>query len=406
MSIIGIFAILLLAYLLSGNRKKINLRIVGSAFLLQFGIAAFVLYTSIGKTMLGGMSNSVQTVIDFSNAGIEFLFGGLTSESIGFVFAVKVLPVIIFITALVSIMYYLNVMQFLVRWLGSSLRWVLGVSRIESLVAAASIFLDQTQSSLVVKPYLKKLDKVQFFTIMCSGLASVSGAVLAGYASLGVNLEYLIAAAFMAAPGGLLMAKMIMPGESSGEIILDKEEASLFGNQSKPANVVEAAANGAIEGLKLAATIGGMLVAFVAIIALFNGILSGIGGLFGFPSLSLDWLLGNLFSPLMVLLGIPWDESAVAGNLIGQKLILNEFIAFVSLAELQDSLSAHTNAVVTFALCGFANFASLAILLGGLGSIVPERKSEIAQVGFKVIAAGTLSNLMSAAMASTLLLLG
>lgn len=412
MAILGILFLLVIALLFSDNRTKINIRIVVSALFLQFAIAAFVLFVPAGQSFLLGMSSAVQSVIDYSNEGISFLFGGLASDSIGFIFAIKVLPVIVFVSAISAVLYHLYVMQFVVKVFGGILHRLLGVSRVESLVAVANIFLDQTQSSLVVKPYISKLSGSEFFTVMCSGLASISGAVLVGYASLGVNLEYLIAASFMAAPGGLLMAKIIMPSPEVAEV--NSEPQGIEGKQSdellydeapRAQNVIEAAANGAVEGLKLAAAIGAMLLAFVAIIAMLNGLIGYLGQMLGLPHLSLDWLLGAIFSPLMYLLGIPWSEASISGNLIGQKLVLNEFVAFANLIELQteNALSAHSEAVVTFALCGFANLGSLAILLGGLGSIVPERKPEIAQLAYKVIIAGSLSNLMSAAIVSLLL---
>ncbi len=399
--VIGIIVLLMIAIGLSTNPRAINPRVVISALVLQIGLGAFVLYLPWGQAILATLSGYVQAVIDYSNTGISFLFGDLASDKLGFVFAVRVLPVIIFISAITSVLYHLNIMQWIVYWFGKGLSYLLGVSRVESLVAITNIFLDQTQSSLVVKPYVNKLTKAQFFTVMCSGLASISGAVLAGYASLGVNLNYLIAASFMAAPGGLLMAKLLMPSEDAAS----NNEEIFISHKSKASNVVEAAANGAAEGLKLAANIGAMLLAFVAIIAMLNALFGGVGQLIGLPSLSLDLILGYAFSPLMYLLGVPWQEAELAGNLIGQKIILNEFVAFANFIELQtgQALSPHSEAVVTFALCGFANLGSLAILLGGLGSIVPERKSEIAQMGYRVILAGTLSNLMSAAIASILL---
>ena len=400
-SAIGIVVLLGLAVLLSDDRKHINLRVVGAAFALQAGLAAFVLYVPFGKSVLSSISDGVQVVINYSKVGTEFVFGGLaTSTNLGFIFAVQVLPVIIFIGALTAVLYHLHIMQWIVRILGGILRTIVGTARVESLNAAANIFLGQTEAPLVIRPYVAKVSDNQLFTIMVSGLASVSGAILAGYASLGVNIEYLIAASFMSAPGGLLMAKIIRPdiGKPKEEEIhlvehIDEEE-------ERPANVIDAAAMGASEGLRLAANIGAMLIAFVALIALLNGMVSGIGSLFGHGDITMNSILGHLFAPLMFVVGVPWHEAATAGDLIGQKLVLNEFVAFVGLEQVKDSLSEHSQMVVTFALCGFANLSSLGILLGGIGGLAPNRRGDIARMGLKAIAAGSLSNLMSAALAS------
>ncbi len=406
-TIIGIVVLLGLAVALSDNRRKINLRVVGAAFALQASIAVFVLYIPFGKGVLTSISNGVQVVIDFSKVGINFVFGGLaTTPSLGFVFAVQVLPVIIFIGSLTAVLYHLHIMQWVVKIFGGALRFVIGTTRVESLCASANIFLGQTEAPLVIRPYISRLTDNQLFTVMVSGLASVSGAILAGYALLGVNIEYLIAASFMAAPGGLLMAKIIRPDVEP----LPEEHVELTDttedDEDRPANVIDAAALGAAEGLRLAANIGAMLIAFVALIALLNGLVGGVAGLFGFDGITMNSILGWIFSPLMYLLGIPWEEAMAAGDLIGQKLVLNEFVAYASLAQVQENLSPHTVMVVTFALCGFANLSSLGILLGGLGGLAPERRGDISRMGMKAIAAGSLSNLMSAALASMLVTVG
>ena len=400
-SVVGIVVLLGLAVLLSENRKGIRLRVVGAAFALQAGIAAFVLYTPFGKSVLASISDGVQVVINYSKVGTEFVFGGLaTSTNMGFIFAVQVLPVIIFIGALTAVLYHLHIMQWVVRILGGTLRFLVGSAPVESLNAAANIFLGQTEAPLVIRPYVARVSNNQLFTIMVSGLASVSGAILAGYASLGVNIQYLIAASFMSAPGGLLMAKIIRPDPAK----LPDEHIELTDTTEdevdRPANVIDAAALGASEGLRLAANIGAMLIAFVALIALLNGMVSGIGGLFGHGDITMNSILGHLFAPLMYVVGVPWHEAATAGDLIGQKLVLNEFVAFVGLEQVKESLSEHSQMVVTFALCGFANLSSLGILLGGIGGIAPNRRGDIARMGLKAIAAGSLSNLMSAALAS------
>jgi len=401
--LLGVAVILLIAYAFSNRKKDINLRVVGAAFGLQLFFAVFVLYIPFGITVLGGLAEGVSAVLGFSKAGTDFIFGGFTSDSFGFVFLIQVLPVIIFVSALMSVLYYLRIMPLLVKLFGGAVSKIIGTTPVESLCAAANIFFDQSQSPLVVRPYIDRMSDTQFFTVMVCGLSSISGAILGGYASMGISLDFLIAAAFMAAPGGLLMAKIMMPDDPTAERN-DEIDLSSVDNMGDPAvNVVEAAANGALDGVKLASAIGGTLLAFVALIALMNGIVGGVGEIFGISGLSMDSILGTIFAPFMYLLGIPWEEAATAGNMVGQKLILNEFVAFANLAEIQSTLSDHTVSVVTFALCGFANFSALAILLGGLGSIAPSKKHLIASFGLRAVAAGTLSNLMSAALASILI---
>jgi len=404
-SIVGILVLLGLAFLLSGDKKAINLRVVSSAFVLQLAIAAFVLVVPVGKDILQSMSNGVNQVINYSNVGIDFLFGSLADmDNLGFIFVVKVLPIIIFASALMSVLYHLHIMQWVVKIFGGALHKIIGTKRVESLCAAANIFLGQTEAPLVVRPYLGKISDAQFFTVMVSGLASISGTILAGYAALGVSMDYLIAASFMAAPGGLLMAKIIMPDPEPATAESQVLDVDSFDDEHKPANVIEAAANGAADGLKLAANIGAMLLAFVALIAMLNGMIGGIGGWFGYGDLTFNLILGKIFAPLMYVLGIPWAEADIAGNLIGTKLILNDFVGYVELAKLPDgALSPHSVMVVTFALCGFANLSSIAILMGGFGVLVPERRHLIARWGLKAVAAGSLSNLMSAALAGLLI---
>lgn len=363
-ALLGIFTLITIAILCSENRRAINLRITGSAFALQAALAVVVLHIPVGKTLLQKLSGGVQNIIDYTNDGILFLFGPQLGGEMGFIFAFRVLPIIIFVSALMAVLYHLHIMQWMVKIFGGALRIIVGTSRIESLCAAANIFFGQTEAPLAIRPYLGKLTRAQFFSVMAVGLASISGAILVGYASLGIGLDYLIAAAFMAAPGGLLMSKLLVPDEADSfedEEVLDVVS---FEGEQRPVNVIEAAADGAIVGIKLAAIIGGMLLAFVSLISMLNGILAASGELVGLKELSLELILGTVFSPLMFLLGIPWDEAALAGNLVGQKLILNEFIAFVQMIKIQDQLSQHTQAVVTFALCGFANLNALAMLLG------------------------------------------
>lgn len=399
--LLGILAVLGIAFLLSGNRKAINLRIVGAAFALQVAIAVFVIYSSPGKVVIEKMSGAVQNVMEYSNAGIDFMFGGLSTEASLWSFAVHVLPIIIFFSALMSVLYHLKIMQIIVRVLGGGLRWIIGTKAVESLNAAANVFIGQTESPLVVRPYLKGLTEPQLFAIMVSGVASVAGTVLLAYVQMGAELKYLLAASFMAAPGGLLMAKIIMPDE---QVESDEaDDAHLKMDDSPHVNVILAAAVGARDGLMLAVNIGAMLIAFIALIALFNGIIGGLASLVGIEGLTLQKMLGWLFSPIMYLLSVPWAEAQAAGSLFGEKLILNEFVAYSHLNDYLAGMSERTRAVVTFSLCGFANLSSIAILLGGLGGLIPEKKELIAKFGLKAVAAGSLSNLMSAALAGLLL---
>ena len=401
--LLGIVVILGIAYLLSANRKAINLRIVAAAFALQAVIAVLVIYSDVGKSAIEKLSFGVQNVMNYSRAGSEFLFGGLAVQGGHplFSFAIGVLPIIIFFSALMSVLYHLKIMQLIVKTVGGALRWIIGTKAVESLNAAANIFIGQTESPLVVRPYLKGLTEPQLFAVMVSGVASVAGTVLLAYVQMGAELKYLLAASFMAAPGGLLMAKIIMPDEKAESVKEDDEHLKM--EDSPHVNVILAAAVGARDGLMLAVNIGAMLIAFIALIALFNGIVGGVAGLAGIEDLTLQKILGWIFSPIMYVLSVPWAEAQAAGSLFGEKLILNEFVAYSHLHEYLAGMSERTHAVVTFSLCGFANLSSIAILLGGLGSLVPEKKELIAKFGLKAVAAGSLSNLMSAALAGLLL---
>ncbi len=399
--LVGIATILTIAVLLSSNRKAINFRIVGAAFAFQVVIATLVLYTDGGSVVLEKMSVGAMAVIGFSRAGIEMVFGPLASEELlgSISFAVHVLPIIIFFSALMSVLYYLRIMQWIVKIFGTLLHKIIGTGPIESMNAAANVFVGQTESPLVVRPYLMGLTEPQFYAVMVSGVASVAGTVLAAYASFGADMKFLLAASFMAAPGGLLMAKILMPDDPAD---LSGRTEDFKIEKSDHENIFLAAATGATDGLKLAVNIGAMLIAFVALIALFNGVIGGVSGWFGLD-LTLEKILGFIFAPLMYLLSIPWAEAPAAGSLFGEKLILNEFVAFYHMTDVLAEASDRTRAIVTFSLCGFANLSSIAILLGGLGVLVPERRQLIARFGLRAVAAGSLSNLMSAALAGMLL---
>jgi CNT family concentrative nucleoside transporter len=399
--ILGIIVILGIAVAFSGNRKAINLRVVGAAFALQAVIAAFVLYFEAGQAAIRGLSTGVLAVINYSRAGIDMVFGPLAdTDVIGFSFAINVLPIIIFFAALMSVMYHLRIMEWVVKLVGGALHRIIGTGAIESMNAAANIFVGQTEAPLVVRPYLKNLTEAQFFAVMVSGLASIAGTVLAGYVLMGAELKYLLAAAFMAAPGGLLMAKLIMPDT---EAVPAGGHEKLVMERSHHKNVILAAASGTTDGLRLAANIGAMLVAFVALIALFNGLVGWAFSIVGIDGITLQLILGKIFQPLMYLLSVPWDEAEAVGALFGEKLILNEFVAFSHLNDYLAGASPRAIAIATFSLCGFANLSSIAILLGGLGVLVPEKRELIGRFGMKCVLAASLSNLMSAALAGLLL---
>ncbi|MEZ9508661.1 NupC/NupG family nucleoside CNT transporter [Vibrio cyclitrophicus] len=395
-SLLEIITILVAAWLLSTDRKNIPLRTVSLAFLLQVTFALLVLYVPMGKEVLNAATGAVSSLINYGQEGINFLFGGLTNN--GFVFAINVLGIIIFFSALISGLYHIGFMPKVINLIGGALQKFLGTGRAESLSATANIFVGMIEAPLVVKPYLKHMTDSQLFAVMVCGLASVAGGTLVGYASLGVDLNYLIAAAFMSAPAGLLMAKILVPGNA------DEAQENIESDVEIPraTNVVEAMADGAMSGLRIAVAVGATLLAFISVIAMLNGLLGMAGDWFG-VNLSFELILGYVFAPVAWLIGVPWSEAVVAGSLIGNKIVVNEFVAFIQLMDVKDALSEHSQAIVTFALCGFANISTMAILIGGLGSLVPERRSFISQYGFKAICAGVLANLMSAAIAGVVL---
>ena len=403
MGLLGVIFLLGIGFAASADRKAISWRTVGGAFLLQVGLAFFVLGTGFGAKLLLSLTTGVQYVLEKGNEGIAFVFGNLAdpSQAWGFIFAFRVLPVIIFFSSLIAVLYYLRVMQVVISVVGGFLQRVLGTSRAESFSAAANIFVGQTEAPLVIRPYLSRMTRSELFAVMVGGLASVAGSILAGYVAMGARMEHLLAACFMAAPGGLLFAKLMMPEVEEVDRSAMVEEGE--DEAEKPVNVIDAAALGAASGLKLALNVGAMLLAFIGLIALLNLLLGEVGSWFGDEDFSLQKLLGWVFSPVAYLLGVGVSEIQQAGSLIGQKLVINEFIAFGEFQGMREGLSLKTQGIVTFALCGFANLSSIAILLGGLGVMVPQRRQEIAKLGLKAVFAATLANLMSAALAGLFL---
>ncbi|MEP2776090.1 MAG: NupC/NupG family nucleoside CNT transporter [Luteolibacter sp.] len=396
--LLGIAVLLGVAYALCDNRKAIRWRTVGAALAIQISIGFIVFAVPAGREALLWLSNGVTNAIGAGKVGVDFLFGPLARdggdfEGANFVFALRVLPMIIFFSSLIAVLYHLKVMAIVIKVLGGGLKKLLGTSRTESLSAAANIFVGQTEAPLVVKPYISRMTSSELFAVMVGGLASVAGSILAGYVALGVDIKYLLAACFMAAPGGLLYAKMMKPETE----VPEERELGFAEGDDKPANAVDAAAVGASTGLMLALNVGAMLLAFIGLIALFNVMIGGVGGWFGHGELSLQLILGWCFAPVAWLIGMPWQDAVEGGRLIGQKLILNEFVAYVDYIGIRDELSTKASAIGAVALCGFANLSSIGILLGGLGGMAPNRRSEIAKLGFKAVVAGTFSNLTSAA---------
>ncbi|WQT48696.1 NupC/NupG family nucleoside CNT transporter [Helicobacter pylori] len=402
-SVVGMAVLFLIAWVFSSNKRAINYRTIVSAFVIQVALGALALYVPLGREMLQGLASGIQSVISYGYEGVRFLFGNLAPNAKGdqgiggFIFAINVLAIIIFFASLISLLYYLKIMPLFINLIGGALQKCLGTSKAESMSAAANIFVAHTEAPLVIKPYLKSMSDSEIFAVMCVGMASVAGPVLAGYASMGIPLPYLIAASFMSAPGGLLFAKIIYP---QNEAISSHADASA----EKHVNAIEAIANGASTGLNLALHVGAMLLAFVGMLALINGLLGVIGGVLGMEHLSLGLILGTLLKPLAFMLGIPWSQAGIAGEIIGIKIALNEFVGYMQfLPYLGDNppliLSEKTKAIITFALCGFANLSSVAMLIGGLGSLVPKKKDLIIRLALKAVLVGTLSNFMSATIA-------
>ncbi|WP_187925909.1 NupC/NupG family nucleoside CNT transporter [Helicobacter pylori] len=403
LSVVGMAVLFLIAWVFSGNKRAINYRTIVSAFVIQVALGALALYVPLGREILQGLASGIQSVIGYGYEGVRFLFGNLAPNAKGdqgiggFIFAINVLAIIIFFASLISLLYYLKIMPLVINLIGGALQKCLGTSKAESMSAAANIFVAHTEAPLVIKPYLKSMSDSEIFAVMCVGMASVAGPVLAGYASMGIPLPYLIAASFMSAPGGLLFAKIIYP---QNKTISSHADVSA----EEHVNIIEAIANGASTGLHLALHVGAMLLAFVGMLALINGLLGVVGGFLGMEHLSLGVVLGTLLKPLAFMLGIPWSQAGIAGEIIGIKIALNEFVGYMQLLPyLGDNppliLSEKTKAIITFALCGFANLSSVAMLIGGLGSLVPKKKDFIARLALKAVLVGTLSNFMSATIA-------
>ncbi|MDO5038365.1 NupC/NupG family nucleoside CNT transporter [Clostridium sp.] len=399
--LIGIIVILGIATLFSDNRKKINWRLVGIGLALQVVFALIILKIPAGRAFFDFCSKAITKLLDFTLEGSKFLFGNLMNQdTFGMIFALQVLPTIIFFSALMGILYYLGIMQFIVKIIAKGLCKLLGTSGAETLSAVGNIFLGQTEAPLLVKPFIKDMTKSELMAIMVGGMATVAGGVMAGYVAMGINAGDLLAGSIMAAPAGLILAKILVP---------ETEEPKTKGTtdvkvEQTASNVVEAAANGASEGLGLALNVAAMLLAFVALIALLNYILAAIGGLFGFPTLSFQWILGKIFSPLTFVMGIPTVDLGTAGSLLGQKVMINEFVAYSEMSKYvaAGTLQPKTVLILTYALCGFANISSVAIQIGGIGALAPDRKGLIAKLGFKALLGGALATCLTGTIAGVL----
>jgi CNT family concentrative nucleoside transporter len=406
--VLGIIAILLFCFLFSSNRRAIRIRTILIGLSLQFVFAVLVLRVSLGVKVMSVAGDAVNRLLSYSFAGSSFVFGelGAKMSKFGVVFAFQVLPIIIFIAAFFSILYYYGVMQFIIRQLARFMVQFMGASGVESLNVAASIFMGITEAPLTIRPYLPKVTRSELMTIMTSGMAHVSGAMLGAYILLGIEARHLLAAVIMTAPGTILIAKMLVP-ETERPLTAGAVKIEVSELEEPPANVLDAAAKGTTDGLYLALNVGAMLISFLAIIALLDGVLGGTHnflaahGFRWFPS-TLETVLGVLFAPVAWLIGVPWHDCLGVGNLLGTRMVTNEFVAYSMLTAQKVSLDPRSFTIATFALCGFANVGSIGIVIGGLSSLAPTRRQDLAQLGFKAMIAGTLANLMSASIVGLL----
>ncbi|MBE8215730.1 MAG: NupC/NupG family nucleoside CNT transporter [Endozoicomonadaceae bacterium] len=387
-NIIGISVIFGCAWIFSSNKRAIAWKTICLAFILQAALGAFALYVPVGQQIFEWLAKQFSHLLSFPQIGVQFLFGPLAD--MGFVFVFSVLTVLVFFAALLAILYHFGIMQWIIRVFGGGLEKLLGSSRVESLYAVTNVFLGQSESPLTIKPYIARLTESELFTIMTCGMAAVSGAILAGYVALGVDMKFLISASFMSAPGSIWISKLLMPETKISDPTIQV-------NYEKHVNLVDAIGSGAMSGMKLAMGVGAMLLAFISLIALLNSLLGGLGCCFGYEAITLQKILGYFFAPISWLLGVPWHESSIVGSLIGEKIILNEFLAYIQMGHLK--LSEYSHAVASFALCGFANISSIAIQMGLIGGLAPSRRADVARLGLRVVFAATMVNLMSAAMA-------
>ncbi|GAB3171938.1 NupC/NupG family nucleoside CNT transporter [Telluribacter humicola] len=406
--LIGVVLILGIAYALSNNRKAINFRTVGVGLGLQFGLAVFILRTETGQAVFKWLGEKVQKLLSFSDQGADFVFGTLVrsdqmrrafGEGNDYIFFFKVIPTIIFVAVLVNMLYHIGIMQRVIGVIARGVYWLMGVSGAEALSNVASTFVGQVEAQIMIKPYLKGMTNSELMASMSGSFACIAGGVMAVYISLGVPAPYLIAASLMAAPGALVISKIVYPetevSETKGAVKLEIKKTH--------ANLLDAIAAGASEGLKVGFNVIAMLIGFIALVALFDYILGLVGGWFSFPELSMNYLLGKVFSVFAWAMGVPSKDVEVAGALMGTKMVINEFVAYLDLVKVKETLDPKTLVITSFALCGFANFSSIAIQVGGIGELAPSRRSDLARLGFKALICGTLASYMSATLAGILM---
>ncbi|QST01171.1 NupC/NupG family nucleoside CNT transporter [Pontibacillus sp. ALD_SL1] len=395
----GMFTIFLIAIIFSTNRKAINWRTVAGGLAIQITFAFLVFVTTWGQNILQYMSQSVNNLIGYTTEGIEFLYGPLINhENMGMMFAFQVLPTIIFFSSLIAVLYHLGIMQKVIMLIGGLLSKVLGTTKVESINAAGNIFVGQTEAPLLIRPFISRITKSELFAVMTGGFTSIAGSTLVGYTLLGIEVEYLLAASFMAAPAALVLAKLFVPEvEPHHEVIED-----VAPEESDTTNVFDAIAGGAVTGLKLAVNIGAILLSFIALLALLNGIIGWVGNLFD-VAITLEKILGYLLAPLAFVIGVPWDEAVRSASFIGQKIVTNEFVAFSGLGEVKDELSKKAEVVTTFALTGFGSLSGIGVQIGALGGMAPDRRKDVANLGLRAVIAATLANLLSASIAGMFL---
>lgn len=396
-SLLGVVVILGLAFLLSNNRKKINYRMVAIGLVSEVVLILAILKIPVVESFFQGIGYGVNKLFQFTSEGTKFVFGNLLNagnENIGFIFAFQILPTIIFMAAVMSVLYHYGIMQRVIKFLGIGFKKVFGTSGAETMVAVANMFVGQTESPLFVKPYIEKMTKSEVFTMMTAGMGSISVGALAGYVALGIPAKHLIIASVISAPASIIISKIMIPetevAETAGSIEISSER--------EHKTVIEAFSAGTSQGLMLALNVGAMLLTFIAAIALINAVLGGIGSLVGFSSLSLSWVLGRLFSPIGWLLGLPLSEITLAGDLLGQKIVINEFMAYIKLSEVMNTLSDRSVIILTYAICGFANISSIGIQVAGIGGLAPNKKSQLGELGMRALIAGTLVTLFNAAL--------
>ncbi len=407
--VLGIAVILLLAYIFSTNRKAIRVQTIVVGLTLQFLFAVLVLRVGLGVRVMTAAGDAVDRLLSYSFAGSQFVFGelGAKASKFGIVFAFQVLPIIIFIAAFFSILYYYGVMQFIIRQLAKVMMKFMGASGVESLNVAASIFMGITEAPLTIRPFLPKVTRSELMTIMTSGMAHVSGAMLGAYILLGIEARHLLTAVIMTAPGTILIAKMLVP-ETEKPLTAGAVHINVAELEERPANVLDAATKGTTDGLFLALNVAAMLISFLAIIALMDGVLGGTHNLLAahgfrwFPA-KLETIFGVIFAPVALLIGIPWHDCLAIGNLLGTRMVLNELVAYTMLTGQKAALEPRSFTIATFALCGFANLASIGIVIGGLSSLAPTRRHDLAKLGFRAMIAGTMANLLSAAIVGILI---